>query len=58
MKNIIAIIGSVLFIICWRISIAKEKHEEAKKLADEADAAIVAGKFSDVVSIWSRMRTL
>lgn len=58
LEQILATLQSILFILTWRVTVDKEKKEDANKLAQEADDAIRTGRFDDVVIIWSRMRNI
>lgn len=48
----------ILQIWLYKLSAEKDKKDELKKLADEADLALKERRYNDAVVIWNRMRLL
>lgn len=57
-EKLISIINAILFIWSWKVTVEKERHEDARKLSEEADVAIKERRYDDVIIIWNRMRLL
>lgn len=58
LETIGAVLQAILFIMTSVYKIDAEKREDAKKLSEEADAAIRERRYDDVIVIWSRMRNI